>query len=205
MTKTKICGITTVNEAEYIREVSPDYMGMVLFFPKSKRNIELDKARELITVVKGNVKTVAVTVAPDVEQAMSICDAGFDYIQIHGALDNEVLSKVTIPIIRAFNGDNLSELELYSDNDKIVGFLFDAAMPGSGKVFDWNTMKQLKKRTADKIIFLAGGLMPSNVIDAISIASPDVVDVSSGVENDNGVGKDFEKIKSFIENVKKYH
>lgn len=200
-TKVKICGITTSKEAEYIKNTQPDFTGMVLFFPKSKRNIELENAKHFISIIGDSVKKVAVTVSPSLENVTDICLAGFDYIQIHGTMLPEVLQASTIPIIRAFNNDNLSEINSLKDNDKIFGFLFDAAEPGSGKSFDWSSMEDLKSKCRNKCIFLAGGLTPDNVQNAIKIAAPDVVDVSSGVENSNGIGKDFSKIDAFISNA----
>lgn len=196
----KICGITTEEEANFIKKVAPDFMGMVLFFPKSKRNIDIEKAAHLIKIIGNEIKKVAVVVSPDIEQVEQIEKAGFDYIQIHNELSKEVLEKINIPIIRAYNGKNIEEIDKYINDDRIYGFLFDAASPGSGKAFEWN---QIPKRDFNnKKIFLAGGLTPQNLMNIVGNVQVDVVDVSSGVENDNGIGKDFDKIEAFINNAK---
>ena len=91
--------------------------------------------------------------------------------------------------------------ERYQKSEKIVGYVFDAQEPGSGKVFDWSLVKTLPKD--GKILILAGGLNPENVAKAIEYIHPDGVDVSSGVEYGDKNGKDPEKIKRFVENARK--
>ena len=73
---------------------------------------------------------------------------------------------------------------------------FDAHEPGSGKTFDWTMLENLPRD--DKLFMLAGGLNPETVVKAVKAVKPDGVDVSSGVENSNYNGKDFEKVKKFI-------
>lgn len=247
--KIKICGLTMPEEIAYIIDNAVEYCGMVLFFPKSKRNLSIERAAELINelqvVVKqkstdgtlggaseaGEVdveayngpKIVAVTVSPTAEQVSQITKCGFNIIQIHGELRQDVLDTCEIPIIRAYNssdipdlsgavnGDNgaqgrfcdIPELNRLVDNDKICGFLFDASAPGSGKTFDYELLREIK--LGNKLFVIAGGLNPSNVTSLASLPegiTPDIVDTSSGVENDNGIGKDPMKIKAFVEAVR---
>lgn len=172
-------------------------MGMVLFFPKSKRNISIDQAQEIMKAADSRIKKVAVVVSPTVEQAVEIEKAGFDLLQVHGHLSSAVLEKTTIPIIKAFNiGDEGNAA--YEESDRIMAYLFDAAEPGSGKSFDWSLLSRLKRT---KKWILAGGLRADNVGRAISRVHPDAVDVSSGVERDDGKGKDAVKIEAFVKAV----
>ncbi|MDO4556250.1 MAG: phosphoribosylanthranilate isomerase [Lachnospiraceae bacterium] len=198
MIKTKICGITKLVEAEYLNEFLPEYVGFVLFFPKSKRNISLKQAQEIIRELDSSIKKVAVTVSLNLSQLKQIEEAGFDYLQVHGTLFHEVYEQAQIPLIRAVQADEIWNGAEYREKDKIKGFVFDAKEPGSGKVFDWEQLNQLEKPAGE--LFLAGGLTPDNVAKAIEIVHPDVVDVSSGVEGTDG--KDREKIKQFIRQVK---
>jgi len=186
-----------------------DYGGMVLFFPKSKRNIDIERARVLVKLLKkSDIKTVAVVVSPTVEQLELIEGAGFDYIQIHGELSDEVYDKAKINIIRAVNIKAQDLLEIKADIDvcksrgKITGILLDAGVPGSGKTFDWNSVNELE--LSGIRFFLAGGLNPNNVREAIKTVNPQVVDISSGVEFDDPaiIGKDEDKVKAFIQNAK---
>lgn len=208
-TKVKICGLTSINDVSLVIREKADYAGMVMFFEKSKRNIFKDKARTLIKPLKeAGIKTVAVVVSPSQEQVEIIEEVGFDYIQIHGDLDKELLEDIRLPIIRALNlkvADEkiVKEVQELENEEKIFAILFDAGIPGSGKSFDWNSLKKLDIK--NKKLFLAGGLNKDNVIEAINTVNPDVVDVSSGVEFDNKeiVGKCEEKLVAFIENVRK--
>ena len=199
--KIKVCGLTTKKEAEFLNENNVDLAGMVMFFPKSKRNITPDTAREIISALNKNIKKVAVVVSPSYEEIKIIESLDFDYVQIHGELSEELESKINLPILKAFNIKDMDLYERYKVSKKVVGYVFDAQEPGSGKVFDWSLVKTLPKD--DKILILAGGLNPENVEKAIEYIHPDGVDVSSGVENPNGIGKSEEKIKMFVTNARK--
>ena len=199
--KIKVCGLTTNKEAEFLNENKVDLAGMVMFFPKSKRNITPDTARGIISVLDKNIKKVAVVVSPTYEEIKIIESLDFDYVQIHSELSEELESKINLPILKAFNIKDIDLYERYRKSKKIVGYVFDAQEPGSGKIFDWSLVKTLPRD--DKILILAGGLNPENVEKAIEYIHPDVVDVSSGVENPNGIGKSEEKIKMFVTNARR--
>ncbi len=215
-TQVKICGLTRPEEVRWVVEERADYFGIVLFFPKSKRNNSIDNARKLIKVCheecteKRSPVIVAVTVSPTPGQIKEIEDAGFDMVQIHGELSEETLDVVSIPVIRAFHAGDIEACKEYNDCPKIAAYLFDAQSPGSGRTFDWNALDAVsgEKTLPDgKTIFLAGGLHSGNVREAIERVHPDVVDVSSGVEKDiaaadDSVIKDREKIKEFIRKVR---
>lgn len=196
----KVCGLTDVREAKYLNRYKIDFAGFVLFFPKSKRNISIEKAEEIMEVLDRSIKKVAVVVSPDEEQIGHINNSYFDYIQIHGKIEEHVLEKVEKPVLKAFNVDDMDSFARYSSNSKIAGYVFDAAEPGSGKAFDWDILKKIERD--GKLFVLAGGLNPSNVKKAVDFVRPDMVDVSSGVEKADGFGKDAEKIKKFAEQVR---
>lgn len=200
MTKVKICGIKNPTDIKCINTLSPDFAGFVMFFEKSHRNISPEKAQKLLSALDPNIKSVAVTVSPTEEQLEQIYNLGFDYVQIHGNITDEVLKNSKTPIIRAINvsgTDSLTDLDNYKN---VKGILFDSAVPGSGKSFDWSMLKKLPK--TDKMLFLAGGLTADNVAAAICQVHPYAVDVSSGVELSDKSGKDFELVRTFIENAR---
>lgn len=199
-TEIKICGMINEADIEAVNEYKPEYVGFVLFFPKSKRNIDIKKAKELSKGLNANIKKVAVVVSPTIEQVIQISGAGFDYIQIHGEMPSEISSDSSIPIIKAFNVSDLDNYEKYVSMDCIKGFVFDANEPGSGKTFDWNMLNSMPKTS--KLCFLSGGLSADNVNAAIDFVHPDVVDISSNVEYADRPGKDPEKIRKFIEAVR---
>ncbi|MDD7209681.1 MAG: phosphoribosylanthranilate isomerase [Lachnospiraceae bacterium] len=204
MTKIKICGMTCENDIHYANEYLPDYVGFVLYFPKSRRNISMETARHLLKMLRPEIKSVAVVVSPDKEQVKKITAAGFDQIQIHGMMTEEVYREIKIPILRAFNVSDLSSFSEYEKKEKITGYVFDSKKPGSGKTFDWNQVIPLRKKGTKKI-FLAGGIDETNVKKAMREVKPDVIDLSSAVErpdvNGKCGGKDPEKMKIIIRMV----
>lgn len=209
LVKVKICGLTSDADVQIIEKYGADYAGMVLYYPKSRRNIDIALAATFVEQLKkSDIKTVAVVVSPDVSQLEAIQNSGFDYIQIHGELSEDVYDGCNIGIIRAVNIKHQSDEDIYLETkrwrglDKVKGLLFDAGVPGSGKTFDWNSLKKVD--CGDKKLFLAGGLTPDNVRTAIEAVRPDVVDISSGVEYDDisVKGKDENKVKIFIQNAK---
>lgn len=226
-TKIKICGLTSPAEARYLNENHVDFAGIVLFFPKSKRNISIEQAKEIMAVLDASIKRVAVVVSPSIEQIGQIEAAGFDYVQIHGEIpQTESLYKtdpdstdhtshmetcnsgnpqnvIHIPILKAFNVSDMGSYEKYHNDSRIAGYVFDAIEPGSGKTFDWRLVDNIPRD--EKLLLLAGGLNPDNVRMAIEAVHPDGVDVSSGVENDDGVGKNPEKIRAFATAVKSHN
>ena len=192
----KVCGLTDTVEADYLNKNKVDFAGFVLFFPKSKRNISIEKAEQIMAELDENIKKVAVIVSPDESEIQQINGSGFDYVQIHGEIKDRLLEQISKPVFKAFNIKDIKNIHKYQNNAKIVGYVFDAAVPGSGKVFDWSILNDIKRDA--KTFILAGGLNDSNVREAVKLVNPDVVDVSSGVEYDSGSGKDPEKLKQFI-------
>lgn len=202
-TKIKICGLTSPAEARYLNENHVDFAGMVLFFPKSKRNISIKQAMEIMAALDASIKRVAVVVSPSIEQVRQIEAAGFDYVQIHGEIpetETEAEAAIAIPILKAFNVSDMDSYEKYHNDSRIAGYVFDAIEPGSGKTFDWKLVDNIPRD--EKLLLLAGGLNPDNVRMAIEAVHPDGVDVSSGVENDDKAGKNPEKIHDFVAAIK---
>ncbi len=197
--KVKICGLTSPSEAVEVCNNRIDYIGMVLFFEKSKRNIDISKAQEIMAVLPPDIRTVAVTVAPSVTQAREVCAAGFDIIQVHGDLSHEVINECTVDIWKAFNIKDMDSVSDYIDEPKIKGFVYDSAEPGSGKAYDYGLLSHVP-RDKDKLFILAGGLNSSNISEAISRINPDVVDVSSGVEYSDRKGKNPKLVQEFVAN-----
>lgn len=201
MTKIKICGITCREDIEILNEFLPEYAGFVMFFPKSRRNISAQTAVNLLSLLDRRIKTVAVTVCPTEQQVSEIAECGFDFIQMHGEVESSIIENSPIPVLKAFNVSDIDKVSVYDENKNVCGYVFDAASPGSGKTFDWEILKNIPH---DKRLFiLAGGLDYKNVTDAIEILNPDIVDVSSGVENESRTGKSREKTAEFVRTVRK--
>ena len=228
-TQIKICGLTSMEDVKIINKWKPDFIGCVLYYPKSKRNVSPDLAKQIIEGLEDNIKKVAVVVSPTSQQVNDIGALGFDYIQIHGECSEEMISNSALPVIRAMNIKNeLSDVQNEKLNDikkkqvdesfylnlnnivkldKIYGVLFDSGTPGSGETFSWNVIHKAQKivTAKNKKVFLAGGLNPENVTQAIHAIAPDIVDVSSGVEYENQpsrTGKDEKRVEDFIKVVR---
>jgi phosphoribosylanthranilate isomerase len=198
--KVKICGLTATNEAKMLNDNRVEYGGFVLFYPKSKRNVTLDKAQEIANQLDNKIKKVAVTVSPTLEQVKLIQEAKFDFIQIHGAISEEVMKQINIPIFKAFHmGDKIFD-GIFPQQDKIIGVVFDGKIPGKGKVFDWTLVQGFNRDK--RLLMLAGGLNIENIVEGICYIEPDIVDVSTGVENPNGKGKCAKKVREFVEKVR---
>lgn len=189
MTKVKICGLKTLSAVQQAVACQADYIGFV--FAKSSRQISIDQAHDLAKVIPKTIKTVGVfkdvTLSCLLEHIEKV---PLDMVQIHGSFEEDALSSLSVPVIRAFSVTDIQQT-------KADYLLIDAPVSGSGQVFDW---KSIDPNHIKHPFFIAGGLDSSNVGSAITYFNPDVVDVSSGVETDGQ--KDNHKIKAFIEGVK---
>ncbi len=196
-TKVKICGLSRSCDIDYVNEVKPDYIGFIINFPKSIRNITPAKAKELKAMLDPKIKAVGVFVDESPEIIAKLAEEGtIDLIQLHGTEDEQFVHQLRrmtdAPIIKAFQGGRVTEEDLITFPCNYV--LIDSGK-GSGKTFDWSTIP-----TSPKPWFLAGGIGLDNVEDAIRILKPDVVDLSSSVES-NGV-KDREKILEIVRRIR---
>lgn len=212
MTKVKICGIQTPVEAEYLNCNEADYAGIVLY-EKSKRYVPINKTKEILEKLNQNITKVAVAVSPEEKMMQKVLRDGFDVLQIHGDYDRKILENKPdeLKLWRAVNIRKPEELESFNWEEAKVfdAILLDAEKYGSGQTFGWdsgqNQIEMLQKfrerLKAHGILFvLAGGLCVDNVREGIQIFEPDIVDVSSGVEHEDG--KDEEKIRIFIKKTK---
>lgn len=212
-TKIKICGLTTIEEAKALNEAQADYAGFV-FYEKSKRNVSVEEAEKIGSILNDRIKKVAVTINPDEEMLEQIEQAEFDILQVHGELKKEVLEKSHIPIWRACNLKEIKDVEQLEQHKKIQGYVIDAGTAGSGKTFDWEQHQESIRKMrntlfAGKQFILAGGLKIENITKGIELFSPDVVDISSGVERkqeeksgQEKSGKDKALVLEFVKKVR---
>ncbi|MFK9092935.1 phosphoribosylanthranilate isomerase [Bacillus salipaludis] len=197
----KICGITDVNSAVAAAEFGSDAIGFV--FAESKRKVSPVIAKEIISCLPPKVLKVGVFVnesRDEIERIASI--AGLTHIQLHGDEPASFSESLSLPVIKAmsFQGnDGLEDFNRFPSEYILLDGPKGKYRGGNGTAFDWNEVNAALLE--GKKVILAGGLHVNNVEQAIKIIKPFMVDVSSGVETD-GV-KDLEKIKEFIEKVKK--
>ena len=204
----KICGITSIADANSAISFGADYLGFILY-PKSKRYVSYDNCKEIIDTIKDKIKTVAVTVDPSDNDILEINKLDVDYIQLHGSETveriTEIKTKCSLPIIKSFGIITIDDLEQTTNyRDLSEFFLFDykpssTEMPGgNAKQFDWDILQDKQFKCP---YFLSGGLNPENIINAMNSAKTKFFDVSSGVESSPGI-KDSLKLKEFISKIK---
>ncbi len=200
--RSKICGITRVEDALVAAEAGADAIGLV-FYPKSPRAVSVQQARTIIAALPPFVTTVGLFVNASRCELGEILDAvPLDMLQFHGderPADCEGYHRPYIKALRVKPGDNVAaQIEPYVNASGILLDTFVAGVPGgTGLAFDWS----LVPRHLDRPIILAGGLTPENVRSAIEQTQPYAVDVSGGVEARHGI-KDADKIRAFMRAVK---
>lgn len=203
MTRVKICGLRRIEDALVAVEAGADLLGLV--FAPSRRQIAPSTASQIVRAVRerGQVRTVGVFVNAEPEEmnrVAHLCE--LDYIQLSGHEGDEVVDRLDVAAIQAFHigpdtsRDDLAE-RIRATPAELV--LLDTARAGSyggtGTTFDWSRLPPLERP-----VLLAGGLHAGNVEDAIQVARPWGVDVSSGVER-NGE-KNPAEITAFVARVR---
>ena len=198
MTKIKFCGLTRPCDIEAANEIKPDYIGFV-FAPKSKRRVSYKQAVDLKNLLDKDIKAVGVFLNEDIDQVISLLNLGIiDAAQLHGDESVEYITRIQKetgkPVIKAFQTH--SEQDVTCAEKTIADYIILDAGTGEGKTFDWALVENFKKP-----YFLAGGLNPGNVIDAMRKLNPYALDVSTGIETDSF--KDKKKMAEFAEAVRK--
>ncbi|WP_460595184.1 phosphoribosylanthranilate isomerase [Geomonas sp. Red276] len=201
MTKVKICGITSVEDALMAAQAGADALGFI-FFEKSPRFLDTEKAASIISSLPPFIQVVGLFVNAPLEFVNETADrCRLDIVQLHGDESPEYCRQVRRRVMKAFRVRGMESLATMPDY-RVAGFVLDAYSPnaygGTGDRFDWECAVAAKSHGP---IVLAGGLEPENVASAVAQVAPYGVDVSSGVELSPGV-KDPEKVRSFIRRAK---
>jgi len=202
--KVKICGITNWADAQRAMNAGASLLGFN-FYAKSPRYIAPAKARRIVRRLPQRVLAVGVFVNETEKKMLQIArSVGLDRLQLHGDESPDTVARLTrsLPVIKAFRaGDSFrpTKLAKFKRASAILLDGFDRRRPGgTGKTFDWRLARGAKRYAR---IFLAGGLTPENVGDAIRIVKPYAVDVCSSVEAKLGK-KDPERIEALMRAVR---
>jgi phosphoribosylanthranilate isomerase len=198
MVHVKICGITSVEDAQAAVEAGADALGFV-FYPPSPRYVTPEQADQIIRWLPPFVTTVGLFVDVPLDMINDIAArCRLDRIQLHGHETPEFCRQLKQPVIKAFrikNVDSLAQLPRYTVSAYLLDAYVEGALPGgTGASFPWDLAAQAKPYGP---MILAGGLTPENVAAAIVRLRPYGVDVSSGVERAPGF-KDHQKVRAFI-------
>lgn len=198
----KICGITSVEDADAAVAAGADVLGL-MFYPGSPRRVTIETARVITRHLPPFVLRAGVFADPapsDVFAAVEACQ--LNLLQFHGAEPPEFCLQFGMMTVKAFRVQNAESLAAMK-NYRTDAFLLDAFAPGklggTGARFNWDLAIEAKK--LGKPIFLAGGLTPENVADAVRQVEPYGVDVSSGVELSPGK-KDAQKMRDLVAAVR---
>jgi phosphoribosylanthranilate isomerase len=198
----KICGITNVPDALAAAEAGADAIGFI-FHPKSPRYIAPEQAAEIARVLPPHIVKVGVFVdASDQDILRAIANCGLELLQFHGDESPEFCKRFGVMSMKAFRVRDASSLARLTDYNTDA-WLLDAystdQLGGTGERFNWDLAVEAGK--SGKLIFLAGGLKPENVGEAVTKVRPYAVDVSSGVEKSPGK-KDHDRVSAFIKAAK---
>ena len=173
MTKVKLCGLSRESDIAAVNKLKPDLVGFV-FAKKSKRYVSPEQAAALKSLLAPGILAAGVFVNEPVEAVAELLDRGvIDVAQLHGSEDDD-----------------------YAIENCAADLVLLDSGAGTGKTFDWSLVQSVQRP-----YFLAGGLAPDNVADAIAALHPYGVDVSSGIETD-GV-KDESKMAAFVAAARK--
>ncbi len=208
--RTKICGITSVEDALNVCNAGADALGLV-FYAKSPRNVSSEQAAEICNAIPPFVTTVGLFLDASADFVNEVLKTvPLDLLQFHGSESPTYCASFNRPYIKAVgmkefleSDDVESAFKKYADQyPQAQGFLVDShgagKAGGTGESFNWKKTPQ----AYDKPIILAGGLNPTNISEAIQTADPIYgVDLSSGVESAPGI-KDKQKIEALMKNIR---
>ncbi len=198
----KICGITSPADALAAVEAGADALGL-MFYEGSPRNISLKAAAEIVRAIPPFVVKVGVFVnatEEEVSRAIGVC--GLNIAQFHGDESPEFCQLFPVMTIKAFrvrDAESLKALPDYPTSAWLLDAYTADKLGGTGAKFNWDLAVEAKK--LGRPIFLAGGLTPENVAEAVRQVQPYAVDVSSGVESAPGK-KDPAKVRAFVQAAK---
>ena len=213
--KVKICANKSIEDAKNCIEAGVDIIGVLVGQEHASVDfIDKETAKEICDFVDKRCDISLVTHLKNSEEIIKLTKfIGNNVIQLHSDIDEYEVENIkkslpNVKLVRLVHISNDGEIVTNIDSIKYADYyLLDSfnlktnQVGGTGLVHDWNVSKEIVKKL-NKPVFLAGGLNPNNVHDAISIVKPYGVDVNSGCKNELGY-KDKEKIKNFVINAKK--
>ena len=201
MTFIKICGITNLDDALAAVAAGADALGFNFYKP-SPRYITPQSARDIIEQLPGSVLTVGVFV--NEEAAARIAnEAGVTALQLHGdespGYCRELAANYVIKTFAVADDFNIDVIKSYETEAIMLDTRDNKLRGGTGQRFDWSIAQQVSQLVPK--LFLAGGLSPENIEEAIETVRPYAVDTCSALEDKPGK-KNHERMRAFIETVR---
>ena len=200
--KAKICGISDSNTLKYIinHPYSPEYIGFIVNYKKSKRFVEFNALKKLLEIKKKKSKYVAVLVKPTDKELKKISTLPFDYYQIYDLKNDEIKlikKKYKINIIVAITVKDKKDVLMHNNYKDVADiFLFDSKGYEKSMSFDHKLIKDLRSNTE---IMLAGNIQIDDDLENYNKIT-DIIDISGGLET-SGL-KDISKINIFLNKIK---
>ncbi len=199
MTRIKICGMTTVQDAVLAVEAGADAIGLI-FWPGSRRAVDVERAQAITRALPPLVSTVGVFVDATPDYVRSVADAvGLSAVQLHGSEVVDDWARFPRPVLKALRVEHYAASPWRTARAAILVDAHDpVTVGGTGRTIDWQAARGI---AATRPLVLAGGLNPENVADAVTTVRPWGVDVASGVEQAPGV-KDGGRVRAFVQAVR---
>jgi phosphoribosylanthranilate isomerase len=201
-TKVKICGITNIADGLAAVEAGADALGLN-FYEKSPRLVSIKTAAEISRQLPPFIMRVGLFVNADEDLVMrAIGECGLTLLQFHGDEPPEFCTQFGLMSMKAFrirDAESLKPIPAFQTDAYLLDAYSPEARGGTGEKFNWDLAIEAQK--FGKPIFLAGGLAPENVADAVRKVKPFGVDVASGVESAPGK-KETAKVRAFIQAVR---
>lgn len=201
--KIKLCGMFRECDIDFANEAMPDYIGFILGFPKSHRNIDRETAQRLRSRLSPEIKAVGVFVNSQETTCAEYANCGIiDVIQLHGQEDADFIRRLRTltdaPVIKAAKVRSPEDIAQVQSLGADYVLLDNGT--GTGEMFDHSLLEGAEIRQP---FFLAGGLTPENLRQAAENIRPYCVDLSSGVETDRL--KDKKKMLAAVKAAREIH
>jgi len=197
--KIKICGITNIKDAIFCEKTGATALGFI-FYKESKRFIEPEDAKKIISILSSFTIKVGVFVNNSPEEINKTADRlKLNAVQLHGDEAPDIIEEIDFPIIKSFRVNGEFDFKILNKY-KNVSFLFDSYSKedfgGTGKKFNWDL---IPKDLGGNFI-LAGGISTENIEEIFNIVKPIAIDVSSSLENSSGM-KNHKKVEKFFQKI----
>jgi phosphoribosylanthranilate isomerase len=194
--RVKVCGITNIDDALLCESLGADALGFI-FYPKSKRYIQPEKAKSIIENLSPFILKVGVFVDEDPDEINKIAsEINLSAVQLSGDEDFTIINKLKRPVIKTFrikNNFDFSQLEKFNGSSFLLDSHSKEEFGGTGQKFDW----ELIPNTLKNKIILAGGVSTENIEFIYKNIKPAAVDLSSSLEKEPGK-KDEKKVREFF-------
>lgn len=198
--KIKICGITKREDAILCSQQGVDAIGFI-FYPKSKRYISPEAAKEIANSLPSFLMKIGVFVNEEISEVNRIAQlVGLNAVQLHGDESPKYIEQMTHPVIKCFGVDesfDFAKIDNYKNCDILLDVKDSEQFGGTGNSFNWNLIPEYLR---NKVI-IAGGVSSNNIKDIYSTINPGAVDLSSSVEISPGI-KDKNKIIEILNTIR---